>query len=78
MLSVWLQGKGLLGFVSSAVGQTACRLEVIFLDAQTKKQVPSIKLKAQGKHPAEELPLYVINDATRICGEVGSPTGAFV
>lgn len=63
-------GKGLLGLVSSGLGQSACRVEVNFNDPNTNDPVPTIKLKAQGKHPAEELPLYLITDQSKICGEV--------
>lgn len=75
-----MQGKGLLGLVSSGLGQTACRVEVNFLNSETNEHVPTIKLKSQGKHPAEELPLYLITEITKICGQVcvSSPAEALL
>lgn len=64
------QGKGLLGFVSNAVGHNHSRIEVEFTHPDTNETVPTIRLKAQGQHAAEEMPLYVRTDNTKICGQV--------
>lgn len=63
-------GKGLLGFVSNAVGHNHSRIEVEFTHPDTNETVPTIRLKAQGQHAAEEMPLYVRTDNTKICGQV--------
>lgn len=65
-----LQGKGLLGFVSNAVGHNNSRIEVEFTHPDTNETVPTIRLKAQGQHAAEEMPLYVITENTKVCGKV--------
>lgn len=65
-----LQGKGLLGFVSNAVGHNNSRIQVEFKHPETNETVPTVRLKAQGQHAAEEMPLYVITDNTKICGQV--------
>lgn len=69
-----LKGKGLLGFVSNAVGHNNSRIEVEFTHPDTNETVPMIRLKAQGQHAAEEMPLYVISENTKICGQVGKCT----
>lgn len=65
-----MQGKGLLGLVSGLGQSASCRVEVTFVNPDTNEPVPTIKLKAQGKNAAEELPLYYITETTKICGEV--------
>lgn len=70
LMPLLLQGKGFLGFVSNAVGHNNSRIQVEFTHPDTNETVPSIRLKAQGQHAAEEMPLYVITDKTKICGQV--------
>jgi hypothetical protein len=67
-----LQAKGIFGFVSNAVSNNSCALEVVFTKSDKGRPLDTIRLKALGKHSSEELPL--LEDATghQVCGQVRS------
>ena len=65
-----VQAKGLFGFVSNAVHNPTCRIEVAFTKPGSETPVDTIQLKAQGQHPAEEVPLIQNNTGGELCGQV--------
>jgi hypothetical protein len=65
-----LQAKSLFGFVTNAVSNHSCKLEVVFTKPDGEEPLEHVKLKAQGKHAAEELPLFQDNSGGRVCGQV--------
>ena len=67
-----MQGKGLFGFVSKAVSNSSCKLEVVFTKPDGETPMDVISLKAQGRHPAEELSLFSDQTGNQVCGKARS------
>jgi hypothetical protein len=65
----YVQGKNLLGFVSAG---HACQMGVVFAAPGSDEPAPTIRLKAIGKHPAEELPLFSNTEGSQVCGQVST------